>query len=73
MPIYEFKCSKCNAFFEELVNSDTKVECPECKSKKIEKQFSTFATSDSDNSAQPECFHGGCNPGRCGSGRCGIE
>ncbi|MEA1900768.1 MAG: FmdB family zinc ribbon protein, partial [Thermodesulfobacteriota bacterium] len=35
MPLYEFKCLKCQTYFEMLVmNKDEEVElkCPECKS-----------------------------------------
>ncbi len=73
MPLYEFKCKKCNATFEELVNSNTKVACPECNSKKVEKKFSTFSTSDTENGTPP-CFDAKacCDLGKCGSGRCGL-
>jgi putative FmdB family regulatory protein len=36
MPVYEFKCKKCNKEYEELVWTQDKisgVECPECGSK----------------------------------------
>jgi len=42
MPIYEYKCKKCDHFFEELVslNQESPVPCPECGAKKTEKQLS---------------------------------
>ena len=42
MPIYEFKCSKCEEFFEVIVmGSDDKiVSCPECDSKEFERVVS---------------------------------
>ncbi len=43
MPIYEFLCNKCDNEFEELVFSSTKVECPECGSKKVKRLVSSFA------------------------------
>ncbi len=45
MPIYEFKCLKCNEFFEILVTSSQQEEvemgCPKCKSEEFERVLST--------------------------------
>lgn len=49
MPIYEYRCAKCDNRFEQLVNSmsgDAKVICPECGGKKVEKLLSVFAARD---------------------------
>lgn len=43
MPIYEFKCSKCEEFFELIVmgsNDNDIVACPKCKSKEYERVVS---------------------------------
>ncbi len=43
MPIYEFKCLKCNEYFEYLLmKNDEKLEmnCPECNSGEIERVIS---------------------------------
>ena len=40
MPIYEFKCSKCEEFFEVIVmgsNEKNIVSCPKCKSDEFER------------------------------------
>lgn len=45
MPIYSYKCQECGEVFDFLVGVGTGGEepsCPKCKSKKIEKIFSTF-------------------------------
>ena len=46
VPIYEFACESCGHRFEELVGSHVgpdvaEVECPECGSRKVERQLST--------------------------------
>ncbi len=44
MPIYEFKCSKCEEFFELLVmknDDDKEVKCPKCDSMEFERIMSS--------------------------------
>jgi putative FmdB family regulatory protein len=64
MPMYEFKCDKCNHTFEELLTTyELKKEmpkCPECGSKKTKKQVSKISSNDSG--------YGGCGPVRGGFG-----
>ena len=67
MPIYEYNCSKCDAFFEVLVRSkrDSAPRCPKCGAGKPKKAFSAFAVQ----GAQPqrgEVPCGDCSPGDCG-------
>ena len=40
MPLYQYVCQKCDNDFKELVNTGDEVECPKCKSKKLERQTS---------------------------------
>ena len=43
MPIYEFKCSKCEEFFELIVmgsNEKDIVKCPKCESEEFERVVS---------------------------------
>ncbi|MBN1833837.1 MAG: zinc ribbon domain-containing protein [Deltaproteobacteria bacterium] len=50
MPIYEFKCKKCNNTFEFLcIKSDDKdhLVCPHCGHKEVETLFSTFSSKGS--------------------------
>jgi len=47
MPIYEFKCQKCEGTFEFLSfrsGDDDNVICPACGSKQTEKLLSSFAS-----------------------------
>jgi len=41
VPIYRFRCSKCNNEFKGTYKAnETKVECPECKSNETERLIS---------------------------------
>lgn len=43
MPIFEFKCTKCEEFFEIIVmgsDKDDAVKCPKCKSEEFERVVS---------------------------------
>ena len=42
MPIYEYKCLKCNEQFEALVLGGDNVSCPRCKGDKLERLMSAF-------------------------------
>jgi len=72
MPIYEFKCLKCEAFFEILVmNQDENVamKCPECDSEDFERVIST--TSHTINPSPSSGQTGATSQTRtCSSGSC---
>jgi putative FmdB family regulatory protein len=42
MPIYEYRCERCNATFEKLVfrGEENRVKCPECGSQSVKKLMS---------------------------------
>ncbi|MBN2282263.1 MAG: zinc ribbon domain-containing protein [Deltaproteobacteria bacterium] len=47
MPIYEFYCRKCNTifnFYSKSVNIEKVPRCPRCKTVKLRRQMSLFAT-----------------------------
>lgn len=47
MPIYEFYCENCNTiynFFSKSVNTEKIPFCPHCKTIKLKRQMSVFAT-----------------------------
>jgi len=73
MPIYEFKCSKCDHFFEVIVmgsGKDETVVCPECQSAEFERVVSTanFAMG---GSSGPNSAKGVTTQERnCSSGSC---
>ncbi|MCP4290928.1 MAG: zinc ribbon domain-containing protein [bacterium] len=68
MPLFEFSCKKCGHNFEELMTltevNEGKAKCPACKSKRVERGFSSFAQGASGSAGGG--FAGG--GGGCGSG-----
>lgn len=44
MPLYDYKCRKCGARFEELVKIGETPECPRCHDPRPEQLFSPSAT-----------------------------
>lgn len=68
MPVYEFVCQRCQHPFEELVFGDERPVCPSCGAAELEKQLSTFATSQAASPASmPRNGPAGC--GTCGDPR----
>jgi putative FmdB family regulatory protein len=77
MPIYEYRCAKCGADFEEIVGMNAPAPaCPECHSGKTEKLLSkacfrsSWAGGDySQMVAAPSSSSGcsGCAGGNCSS------
>jgi putative FmdB family regulatory protein len=45
MPIYLYKCLKCDHEFEKLVRLNDTPECPSCQSSELERQFTAPAIS----------------------------
>ena len=73
MPVYEFKCNKCNITFEEYFKSASEQKtlfCPSCRSEHVEKIFSVFGASGTGNGnpapAGNKAGGGGC--GCCAMG-----
>ncbi len=73
MPIYEFHCGKCERDSEILVRSSdwTGTQCPHCGSSKIEKKFSTFASSAAGSAAGSAAPSPGKSKGGGGGHCCG--
>ena len=46
MPIYEYRCKKCDERFEEYLSTSTKPAppCPKCKAKTVERLWSPINT-----------------------------
>ncbi|MGC8927009.1 MAG: FmdB family zinc ribbon protein [Myxococcota bacterium] len=66
MPIYEYRCRVCKNIFEELVRSgEQEINCPECKSKDVEKLISTFANLGGEGKSQSGSSCSSCSSGNC--------
>jgi len=62
MPIYEYKCGKCDHRFDALqkVGEDGKdLKCPKCGADNPTKVFSTFAGGDSSTKSSSSCSSSG--------------
>jgi len=71
MPIYSYRCTACEAEFEQLVRADTRVACPECRGRNLERLMSLPARPASAGNAAPDLSRlgppagGGCCGGAC--------
>ena len=81
MPIFEYKCNKCNSMFEQLQKSTKRnddVICPSCNSNDIIKLISAFNSLKSSSSSCGGCESGSCDLpqsgfGGCPGGMCGLN
>jgi len=61
MPIFEYRCLKCEAEFEKLIlGKEVEVRCPSCDSAEVAKKFSAFAFKHGDK------FVASAGPTSCG-------
>ena len=72
MPIYDYRCTACGTEFERLVRSETRVSCPECNGRRLERLMSLTARPA--GAGEPADFSrlgpppgGGCCGGACHS------
>lgn len=82
MPIYEYRCTRCDRSFEAFVRPGDAAECPHCHGSKLTREMSTFAARGSNgdgaaavasamaNSDTSSGFTGG---GGCCGGGCGCH
>ena len=68
MPIYEYKCGKCDEEFEALVfRADEEIACPQCKGDRVKRLMSVCGFKSSE-SYTPPSRSSGC--GTCSSTNC---
>lgn len=53
MPLYDYACPECSHAFEALVFDGEQVECPSCKSPRVERQLSLPARPTASTSSLP--------------------
>ena len=75
MPIYEFKCQKCEEFFELLVmskNDQEELKCPKCGAQAFERVMSktNFNVSGGSSSCTQPGAGAGIQERKCSSGSC---
>ena len=68
MPMYEYRCPRCDDEFEELVrNKDVRVTCPVCGSAEVERILSkvAFSVGGKFTSSVKDSACGGCSQTSC--------
>jgi len=75
MPIYEFKCLKCDDFFEMLVigsDEEKRMKCPKCNSEEFERVLSTTSYNMTGGAGSASCDRKGTGSKTrtCSSGSC---
>ncbi|MFO7751914.1 MAG: zinc ribbon domain-containing protein [Desulfobacteraceae bacterium] len=72
MPIYEFKCTKCEEFFEVIAKNssdESEVKCPKCASEQFERVVSTtnykMGGAKGSKGAAPSKQERNCSQGSC--------
>jgi putative FmdB family regulatory protein len=74
MPLYEFRCERCNKDFEELVPSGTQVwPCPDCGGTEVYRiaSVAAFSAGGKMTTTASSSSCGSCSSGSCGSCGCG--
>ncbi len=67
MPLFEYICKSCGEISELLVTGSRKPACPNCGSKKLEKQLSSFSAKVASSSfSTPPCGTAACPTRGCG-------
>lgn len=70
MPIFEYRCLKCESEFEKIVfgGSEDGVSCPDCSSTKVERLFSSFNGVSRSSDGSTRSMSSGCSS--CSSSSC---
>lgn len=58
MPLYEYRCKRCDAVFEKLIldlNWERDLKCPQCGSKELNKELSSFSSSVKSSESSASC------------------
>jgi putative FmdB family regulatory protein len=67
MPLYEYRCRDCETRFERFVSGKvSRVSCPDCESKRVDRLLSVFAVSSGSKRSSQDT---GAPCGSCGDPR----
>lgn len=75
MPIYEYKCMKCNEDFECIVFNGDIITCPQCETDKVKRTMSACSfkrggSSSSGDYSAPSSSASSSGCGSCSGGSC---
>ncbi|UCC68251.1 MAG: zinc ribbon domain-containing protein [Armatimonadota bacterium] len=73
MPLYEFRCKKCDRVFERLCRAGSNgkgLTCPACGSRSLRRLMSVFAARVSGERGSPAMSGSGAGCSTCSSGSC---
>jgi putative FmdB family regulatory protein len=70
MPMFEYACRKCNHTFETLVFDGEQVECPACRSTRLERLLSVPSKPPAASQSLPSACDTSLPP--CGPGCCRL-
>ncbi len=73
MPLYEYRCLKCDKRFELLIRGDQEPECPHCGGKKLDRLISAPAVHASSGGSSLPVNESPCSTGVCQSGKCPFQ
>jgi putative FmdB family regulatory protein len=76
MPLYEYRCPKCDKEFELLIRGEEQPQCPDCGGKKLRRLLSApavHASSASRSGSSLPINQPTCTPDMCRSGKCPFQ
>jgi putative FmdB family regulatory protein len=70
MPIFEYRCLKCENEFEKLVfgSSENEIACPDCQSDAVEMLYSAFSGVSRSSDGSTHSMSSGCSS--CSTSSC---
>jgi len=71
MPIFEYRCHKCESEFEKLVfgsSSENGIQCPDCESHEVEQLYSCFNGVSRSSDGTTTSMSSGCSS--CAASSC---
>jgi putative FmdB family regulatory protein len=76
MPLYEYRCKKCNKTFEALIldpQEEKTLRCKRCKASKLERLLSGFSMGGASRREASACSSAACSRRGRGCGSCSCH